>query len=358
MSREIGSEFWLDDECQRSSLKESLPQWIDDFGQVLLTQSGRGAISLLLRQIEPTNKSVLLPAYICDSVILPFIEQGYSCHFYDINLDLSPDIESMCSYNQIGVLVHMGYYGFSTNSTIKNLIQEYKAESTIIIEDVTHTLFSTYARFDSNDYYIASLRKWFGLPSGGMLASATRPLESNLLQNDSNFPTMRRKALELKSKYLKCKDSGLKTSYLSLFSEAESLLEMNVSPHKIDDLSATIVKALDHKALINKRRTNFLSLSDGLDNISSIDKLFTELPKDICPMFYPVILNRNRSQIRTELSQEKIYCPIHWPIPDNCNITKLRNVSRIYDTILSIPCDQRYGEQDMERLLSVLRRLT
>ena len=54
----------------------------------------------------------------CESVIIPFIEHGYSFYFYEIKEDLSPNIDSINAYENIGIFVHMGYYGFSTNSNL------------------------------------------------------------------------------------------------------------------------------------------------------------------------------------------------------------------------------------------------
>ncbi len=56
---EIGSEFWIDD-VLTEKIREA--QWIRKFGNTVLTTSGRGAISLLLQEVNPKFKSILLPA--------------------------------------------------------------------------------------------------------------------------------------------------------------------------------------------------------------------------------------------------------------------------------------------------------
>ena len=88
MHKEIGSEFWIDQ--VPTEYKSGLPQWVGKFGNIVLTSSGRGAISLMLEKTR--KKTALLPAYTCDSMILPFIAQGYDCRFYDVNRDLTPDL--------------------------------------------------------------------------------------------------------------------------------------------------------------------------------------------------------------------------------------------------------------------------
>ena len=80
---EIGSEFWLNSLPNVS--RNKVPKWLNKLGNSILTSSGRGAINLLLQQVNPQYKSVLMPAYICESVILPFVENGYTCYFYKID---------------------------------------------------------------------------------------------------------------------------------------------------------------------------------------------------------------------------------------------------------------------------------
>lgn len=351
---EIGSEFCL--EPTPNSAGHALPKWLSKFGNVALTSSGRGAIAMLLTQVQPKTNTVLLPAYICDSVLAPFMEQGYRCYFYDLGEGLSPDVEDINRHKDIGIFFHMGYYGFASNSNLSDVIDNLAAESTIIVEDVTHTLFSSYPRFEKNDYYIASVRKWFGVPCGGMLAAPNRTIDSSSLMNESTFPAIRLKALWLKSQYLKGGEQDLKSSYLSLFEQAERMLESDMGSYKIDILSENILKTVDHDLIVNKRKSNFMLLADGLASMSGARGVFSDVPADVCPMFFPILIDRNRNQIRQKLSQEKIYCPIHWPGPKH-SLNHFEKASEIYNTILSIPCDQRYGPQEMEYVVSVLRQL-
>ncbi|MFD6210466.1 hypothetical protein [Peribacillus sp. NPDC060253] len=351
---EIGSEFWLDNIPETAQTVE--PNWLTKYGDFVLASSGRGAISLLLQQVTPKYKSVLLPAYICDSVILPFIEQGYSCYFYNINDDLSPNIESIKSYKNIGIFIHMGYYGFPSNSNLLNVLKNFKDQSVIVLEDITHTLFSSFKRFEENDFYVGSIRKWLGLPSGGFIAASKRKLKRPLLTNDV-FTKLRTTALSSKGEYMKTSDENLKDLFLNQFSRAESLLDRDVAPYSIDGLSMTLINLLDADELVRKRTINFTTLSEGLKSISYLNPIFKKNTKNICPLFYPVMIKKDRDSIRKKLVEEKIYCPVHWPIPNQIKDRDIDSTLGIYNNILSIPCDQRYGINEMERIVSVFRRL-
>lgn len=352
MFNEIGSEFWLND--TPNELDSEIPDWINQFGNATLTSSGRGAISLFLQKIQPKFKTALLPAYVCDSVIIPFIEQGYTCYYYDLNERLMPDIESINSYNDIGVFFHMGYFGFPTNNQLADVILKLKTKGSIIIEDITHTLYSEYSRPKYNDYYVASLRKWFGLPSGGVLVSVDGYISESSEHNDY-LADIRRQALLIKGDYIVSPDAALKSQYLKLFAQGEEFLDRDVAPYQIDDISRRLIGTLNSDLLKEKRRENFKILSEGIQLMNYIDSVFLTLPDSVCPMFYPIYVNTNRNKIRQLLIEHEIYCPIHWPIPYQIGYIQDKKVIEIYNNIISIPCDQRYGRQEMEKIISVLK---
>lgn len=352
MNKEVGSEFWIENssyECMKDT-----PEWISQYGEIVLTSSGRGAISLLLEEVEPVFKTVLLPAYTCESVILPFITQGYTCYFYDINEDLSPNIESIEMHQKIGIFLHMGYFGFQTNIDLLDVIKQLKHDMTIIVEDVTHTLFSNYKRFEENDYYLASIRKWMGLPSGGFLACSKKNIKSTPYYN-CYFADMRREALLTKAQYISGEDDKLKPQYLELFNKAESFLNEDLQPYYIDDLSRKILASIVLDEFIDSRRKNFEILRIGLKDVSFINPIFKDLPDSVCPLFYPIYINEKRNDIRQKLIEKNVYCPIHWPVPKQVNIYNFENSTKIYNRCLSIPCDQRYGKEDMQRVISELK---
>lgn len=355
MNKEIGSEFWLT-KVPIENVK-GIPDWVNLWGYNVLTSSGRGAISLMLDLVENNvvSKTVLLPAYICESVIIPFVKKGYTCYFYDIDHDLKPNIESIEIYlkEEIGIFLHMGYFGFLTNDNLFDCINQLKRAGTIIVEDVTHTLFSQHERYIENDYYIASLRKWMGLPSGGFLASKDNDVQC-CLDEQSVFSSIREEALLLKGDYIKSNNQELKQKFLSMFNKAENILYDDLSPYTIDDTSNSIINEVDIRELIIKRRENFTFLLKALENTEGIEPVFSKISDNICPLFFPVYLDKERERFRKFLIDESIYCPVHWPILQQMNILNYSLSKEIYDSILSIPCDQRYDLEDMKRIVSVI----
>lgn len=354
---EIGSEFWLS-KTPNKYLKGS-PKWINLWGNNVLTSSGRGAIYLMLENIEEDvkYKTALLPVYTCESVIIPFIKKGYTCYFYDIDVNLQPNNDDINTFleEKIGVFLHMGYYGFPTNGKIGDQIKQLKNNGTIIVEDITHTLFSYYQRYEDNDYYVGSLRKWFGLPSGGFLASKNKKIKEINKINEF-FSSIRKEALIIKGEYIKTKNEQLKNQFLKMFKKAEEELNNDPAPYYIDEVSNTIILNYDIDELILKRRENFDFLLKQIKDIKGINTVFDDLPDGICPFFFPIYIERIRDKLRKFFIEEKVYCPVHWPIPVQVENIRSWISKKVYENIISIPCDQRYGLSDMKHIVSLLKK--
>lgn len=354
---EIGSEFWLD-ENQYLEAKREIPIWLNNFGNVVLTSSGRGAISLVLNQINPVLRRAMLPSYVCESIIIPFEKAGYELIYYEVDQDFKPQLEGL-EETEIGVFLHMGYFGFPTNNIVGDIVSFLKRKKVIVIEDVTHTLFSDFPRNIENDFVVGSIRKWFGVPSGGFLASRnTYDVEQTILNSiHAPFVKLRTDALTKKSDYFKTLNPQLKVEYLQKLSEAEMLLDDNWDVYRIDRDSETIIKNINNKEIYDKRRENYKFLLENLPVHPNLKIIFNDLDGTFCPMFFPVYIFEGRDELRSSLASKQIYCPIHWPVPNQLEKNIKGETRSIYNTIMSIPCDQRYSIKDMSRIVEAIKEI-
>ena len=201
---------------------------------------------------------------------MPFLKANYEISYYNINDNLEPQIFEE-QIDKIGVFFHMGYFGFHTNQNLDELIYKLKAKSVIIIEDVTHSLFSNFKRVYSNDFVIGSVRKWMWIPSGGFLASTEK--EKSKVDLDAppeKFISLRIEGLKKKSSYMQNLDKTLKEEFLTSFSEAEKLLDENLENYKIDIFSLKLINTLNEKEMIKSRQNNFKYLQDNLENSNNL----------------------------------------------------------------------------------------
>lgn len=348
---EIGSEYSLDAKCL-SPKEDNLINRLFGFHTVYYS-SGRNAIRGVLRQLK--GKKALLPAYICQSVILAFEQEQYSVDFYNVNTDLFIDVDDLqkkCT-PETDILFVMHYYGVLQNQNdlvvIKNLC---RTLFITIIEDTTHSIFTKVHTI--GDYCIASLRKWFALPDGGVAYSLSQNIDAVPLSNGMSFSDARAAGMFLKGLYLK----GLADCneiYRKLFSDAEKMIEAESKIFAISNFSYELLKDFDVGNAIQKRKENADYLYKNINNPFA-KTIFKELNIEVCPFFYPLYIE-NRYKFQSYLNQNKIYCPVHWPIGDLL-LFEYGDIRYISEHIISIPIDQRYTVFDMEYLCSIINGYT
>jgi len=340
-NKEIGSEFWFDSELRDE--KSTTPY-------ETLVLSGRTAIDVIIKDILKTRnvRNVYMPAYCCDSMIEPFLRNGLKVDLYD--LDFNDGLHYIVDRDlQTDIFYVNNYFGYE-NAISNDIIEYFKQKGAIIIYDKTHSLFMCNdATEEFADYTFASIRKWMGVADGAVIRKRQGGLDLDLKE----YPYLQCKldAMRNKAKYIKGDSAIDKRQFLDKYSEFGHHLSEEYKGYKMDDLSVGIWQQSDKVAIRELRRENaaVLHLETSLHFIG-------DLSANSCPIFVPVLFEstEERNEVRRSLIENKIYCPIHWP--KNTLVTQDMNVNKIFDTELSLICDQRYTEADMERIINVIKK--
>lgn len=315
--REIGSEF--------HKVPHDLGRGLTYPRSGTLVFSGRTAIEAVLNHI-PDAHTALLPSYCCDSMIAPFRAAGIEVKYYKVEWNNRLRI---CVDESADIILWCNYFGFRFPMP--------KFDG-VVIEDITHSLISTIPSHPHSDYLVASLRKFEPIICGGYCS-----VEVDGKAPPDEFVKKKMEAMELKAEYLDNLDEKRKAVFLQLFGNSNQWLAENYSGLLIDSWSGEYMKRVDVELQRRIRIQNAKVLYDGLKG--KVEFLFPEEDMD-CPLFVPILLD-DRDAIRKQLIKNSIYCPVHWPVPEGCR-------SNIYDRELSLICDQRYGIDDMNRIVSVL----
>ena len=317
MAREIGSEF------HRMPFENGHGLTFPRPGSLVF--SGRTAIEAVLLRL-PDVHTALLPSYCCDSMIVPFRDAGIDVKFYQIDWDngLKVEINGLAD-----ISLWCNYFGFK---------KEMPELSSVVVEDITHSILSTTSSHSRSDYLVASLRKWEPINCGGYCS-----VKMDREAPPDEFVRLKSAAMELKKDYLEDMDPEKKPQFLSMFGESNHWLAEHYSGLSIDSFSRDFLMRIDVEQQRRIRRENARVLYEGLSG--KVQFMFPIEDMD-CPLFVPVLLP-NRDEVRAHLTKNEIYCPVHWPKPKGCE-------SNIYDLELSLICDQRYGIEDMERIVSVI----
>ena len=358
MLSEIGSNFWISPNEGKKRKILGTPFLFGCHGNDYAWMStGRSATRLVLQAIEertPECKKVaLLPPFTCHTVFEPFMEFDYEIRTLSMNSDLSINAEDIVRYQEkckAGVVLVHRYYGFDTLPLFDLAVETLQRKGVIVIEDCTQCLYSSFP-ISSADYVVASIRKWCGVPDGGFAICKEGNFCCKPSQEDRKMVELKRVASELKCQFL-FERKGDKPTFKAKYREAEELLDNQNEYYAIGKLSAAIQAELDVEMLKKKRRDNYQVLLEGIRNVVGVKVIFDFMPDDVVPLYFPILAD-DRETIQALLADNDIYAPIVWTKAGNCPpIGEIAN--SIYEKILCIPVDQRYGVDDMQRIVRVI----
>ena len=338
--REIGSEFWMERE----------PAVLSHDRDGIYVLSGRTAIDLIIQDILKTRKirNVYMPAWCCDSMLAPFVARGIDIKFYDISLAESADTaEILCDFCDFreNIFYVTNYFGYENTLPIET-VKKFKEKGAIILYDSTHSfLMEDDPYLALADYSFASIRKWMGV-IGGAVVNGVKDCQLK------PYPHLecKEQAMRMKKAFIEGDKSVDKQAFLSLYGEFGHHLAEDYQNYEMDNLSYAIYKTEDLSDMRRKRRENAKYLHENLKGV----KFIGEFTENAVPLFVPIFFEttEQRNAVRKKLIEAQIYCPIHWPKPTL--IPADYEANKIYETELSLICDQRYNIEDMKRIVTVI----
>lgn len=359
---EVGGNFWLkENQWDEKSGTLSNKLFIEKFDDLFYTSSGRGSIRLLLKQKKWENKIALLPYFTCESVIEPFIDEGFKIHFYELNKDFSINkdhLVDLVKKTNPSILYLQSYFGFDTLKDVKAYISGLKnSGDLIVVEDITHNLLNS-ENFTDAHYYTGSVRKWLEIPDGGILVSniSKIKIEDTKDSESDEIVNLFIKASKFKESYTKTLKSSEKEEYRKLFYKAEAILDHQKDIFPLSEVSKAVLKNADFKLIKKKRSDNYNLLYNALSGITNVNFAFPLSDSNTSPLYFCIICKGFREEIQKELALNSIYAPIIWPKSDYVDGTANALESYFYNDLLSIPCDQRYDEDQIQRITEVLKK--
>lgn len=278
----------------------------------IYTNLCRSAIRYLVRALG--IKKIHIPYFTCPTV--PDALRAEVCEVvpYHIDRTFMPiedfPVEDFILYNN--------YFGV-LGQNVKNLASRYPN----LIVDNAQAFYSK----PTCRAAVYSPRKFFGLPDGGILVGKDIPHLS--LPNATSWSEM--------AHLLKRIDLGAQEGYDDFRASDERLAHASVMA--MSKLTSALMGNLDYNFVATKRKTNFTYLHQRLRSTFP----FAQALDDV-PLAYPVFTDN--PSLRAALIQEKIFVPSYWPGVQSCD--------RLDTRILPLPIDQRYGIEEMDRIVEVL----
>lgn len=349
--REIGSEFDL--LPLSDSYFEQLPK---QFSESIFLRSGREALGLIAESVCSDRKVILLPSYICSSMVRPFEERGWCVEYYELSENLFVEAENLIPLikrHTPDLLLIMSYFQAYNYGSLLNQIKK-ESPLTKVIFDFTHCLLDFEAIRNTNiDYYIASLRKWFGVAGGAVLLSNERINKKAISAEDSSiYRELKEKALGAKYSYLSSGKGETKLSYKQDIATADQCLVYD-EIHYISEADKKRILSINAMQIKQRRSNNLKHLWQKIKDVRGIKCLIDVDGHDSNANFMLPLLVDNRPFVQKSLADQGIYAQVVWRVPDEAPCENSRNV---YKHILCVPIDQRYNYWDMEYAASKIKK--
>lgn len=270
-------------------------------------------------------QKLYLPYYMCDSVARMCDREGFAYEHYHIARDFRPVFDRMLQEGEALYIVN--YFG---QIDIDEAVTLQRRHGTIIFDNVQAFFQRPVAGMDT----VYSCRKFFGVPDGGYVATNAR-LQDELPEDRSGD----------RMKHLLGRYEGCASDYYADFKANDKSFD-RLELRGMSRLTHGILGAIDYEAVRKRREQNYATLHQRL---GSHNKLNLRMP--VGPYAYPFYCQRGM-EAKKLLAQKKIYVATLWP-----NVLKEKApLEKDYAAnILPLPCDQRYGSEEMEYMAAEIQ---
>ncbi|MBE0697406.1 MAG: hypothetical protein IH586_10825 [Anaerolineaceae bacterium] len=292
---------------------------------------------------------VLLPSYLCPSIVTTFERSGVAWDFYQVNEDLSVDLDDLAQkISGFQAVYFINYFGFFHPPETQNFFKQLQQNGILVIEDNAQAGFHHH---QTGDFCLNSIRK-LAAYDGGYLITRFNMLP--YLDQYQEYPNRRlpliREYRERLYHYLYNK-TGSYTELNNLFQRATQYYETDlVISGDVDERLQ--IERLDWNGIRQIRRDNFQYLMNWVSAIPEISPIFPELQADNSPFGLPVyFIGAARDRVYEELGNAGIGLTIHW---DELRTDPRTNHNHLAvdmaGKMLTLAIDQRMRHKHMDYL--------
>ena len=344
----VGGEFYND------------PVWLVD-KPTLSTQgmtflNGGKACLMVISEVLLSRgiQHILLPAYLCPTIVNTLAHCGLTCKYYQIHPDFSIDLDDLAQ--KVGshkALYFINYFGFLQPAPVRDYLINLRQKGVLIVEDNAQAGFSSQT---SGDFVFNSIRK-LAPYDGGYL---TTPIDVKpILHKHPGIPNRRLPVIREYRKRL--------VDYLfhgeEIYDDLSSLYELAETIYETDfvvagdPLEQWGIEHLDWERIKQVRRENYGYLSGLISAIPELSPVFPVLQVDNMPLGFPVYVNGvSRDELFDALGNAGIGLTIHWDgLLTNPRLNGNPVAVDMASRILTLVIDQRTSHAQMDYMVETMR---
>lgn len=296
----------------------------------VLLNTGRNALEYILRSIGEV-KHIYLPYYTCEVVLEPLKKLNIPYTYYHINSSF--EIADKLNPLDGEYIIVNNYYGIK-DTYIEKLAAQYGNQ---LIVDCAQAFFAKPIPGIKAFY---SMRKYVGVADGGVAYLGN--LQDELVDVEEMENTD-----DHDSHLFKRKQFGAEAGFADYQANEKKLDDQPIRLMSFQ--TKWLLDHIDYDNVVARRRENYQYLHEALGGMNALS--LPDMDAFACPMVYPFksITNKN---LRKELIDNKIFVAKYWP-----NVEEQNSFETEYDlamNVIPIPCDQRYGKDEMNRIIKII----
>ena len=300
-----------------------LPRFDEYHQGAIALNSGRFSLEYILRCRK--YKKVFVPYFTCDSGVEPIIKLGIDYQFYHI--DKTYHIVDNIELKEGEALLYVNYWGLQ-NNYCEQLASKFGKQ---LILDYTQAFYSKPINGIDTFY---SCRKYFGVPDGGYLyTDAVADFE---IEEDNSWQRM--------DSLVKRIDISPEAGYQEFHKVSALFHDMPI--RRMSKFTRRMMRSIDYERVAGKRLDNYNFLRKEL--------VGKTLNYGEVPMIFPYVSEKGQ-ELRKHLIENKVFVAKYWPNVDEW-AGKDSVETWMANHVLPLPIDQRYGKENMERILELIEK--
>lgn len=313
--------------------------WLRDGRPAILTWTARAALARLVEASSPSR--VWLPPYMCRETFT--VAPRDTLRLYRLDDDLSPDVLFLGKHLQTGDLVlGVDYFGWPPAQEFLEFVAD--RPDVIWVEDRTQCLWMEGQPWAS--WILYSPRKLVGVADGGILIGrADLQLAGTIGE--------RADATLVLPELMRFEDAGEtdNSNWHAAFKAREA--RFSAEPLPMSRMTDALLRRIPMGPLVEARQSNFEYLREQLGGYQAWPKSAS----GFAPFGFPIAVD-DAAALGAALAHERLFCSRHWP-PTSLAVdpADFPREHMLAQRLLTLPCDHRYDQTTLARLVEAVRRL-
>ncbi len=317
-----------------------------------LTGGGYFSLKAILKHLITRNRTglpILLPSYLCPSILKPLCELGIDYTFYPVGETLQPDIpatEALITDPLRQAILVIPYFGFGFSGELHRFYRKLRMAGVTVIEDRAQCLFPAFEPVGNFIFY--SFRKF--MPADGSLLLSDEDMEIHFDHYNETYIILKRAAREQRYNFIH-HGTGDEKSFLTALQNAEmAYYSEGIAGFEMTNLALFTRMNIPYE--IAHRKEVYKLLHQMIGDIKVIRDPYIESSSPLC---FPIRVN-NRNKLSDILKREKIFAPVHWRITKDEVPAVFSKSHELAASIISLPVRSNMTEEDCIRVSTIVNK--